>query len=294
MDWNIRNLKRSEVSKLLHGAIVPRPIALVTTLNPDGTVNAAPFSFFNVLCTEPAVLAMISLAPFIVLAVAMGGWIFGREAAQGELHARIASEVGAQVADFVVGLAKNAADAESLSIQPNMEISNRDKVSMFKASDVKLKFPSFRECQNRLKVELPYFARFLLDWKIPEDMVTDETRFGIANFLHPDLFDASVDQGQSGVAAQMVHSFIVADAVAAGGQRNSWKGTSSELYAVISQMNPQFSKEFRTIKGFQTVLGHLKNHSVLRVDSVKRASGHPTTWTIWHPDGLTAGKGGLE
>ena len=72
----------------------------------DASLLAAGLAFF----------AMISLAPFIVLAVAMGGWIFGREAAQGELHARIASEVGAQVADFVVGLAKNAADAESLSI----------------------------------------------------------------------------------------------------------------------------------------------------------------------------------
>lgn len=72
----------------------------------DASLLAAGLAFF----------AMISLAPFIVLAVAMGGWVFGREAAQGELHARIASEVGTQVADFVVGLAKNAADAESLSI----------------------------------------------------------------------------------------------------------------------------------------------------------------------------------
>ena len=72
----------------------------------DASLLAAGLAFF----------AMISLAPFIVLAVALGGWVFGRDAAQGELHARIASEVGTQVADFVVGLAKNAADAESLSI----------------------------------------------------------------------------------------------------------------------------------------------------------------------------------
>jgi hypothetical protein len=174
-------------------------------------------------------------------------------------------------------------DAESLSILPNMEISNRDKVSMFKASDVKLKFPSFRECQLQLKKELPYFARFLLDWKIPDDMVTDETRFGVANFLHPDLFEASVEQGQSGVAAQMVHSFIAADAAASGHQRDRWSGTSSELYEAISMMNQQFSREFRSVKGFQTVLGHLRNHSILRVESTKRSPGHPATWTIHHP-----------
>jgi flavin reductase (DIM6/NTAB) family NADH-FMN oxidoreductase RutF len=45
--------------KLLAGLVVPRPIALVTTLDAQGNVNAAPFSFFNVMGTEPpmAVLA---------------------------------------------------------------------------------------------------------------------------------------------------------------------------------------------------------------------------------------------
>jgi flavin reductase (DIM6/NTAB) family NADH-FMN oxidoreductase RutF len=44
--------------KLLCALIVPRPIALVTTLGRDGTVNAAPFSFFNVFAEEPALIAI--------------------------------------------------------------------------------------------------------------------------------------------------------------------------------------------------------------------------------------------
>jgi hypothetical protein len=38
--------------------VVPRPIALVTTISPEGKVNAAPFSFFSVLGAGPPVLAM--------------------------------------------------------------------------------------------------------------------------------------------------------------------------------------------------------------------------------------------
>ena len=38
---------------ILAGLVTPRPIAWVTTLNEDGTVNAAPFSFFNVFGAEP-------------------------------------------------------------------------------------------------------------------------------------------------------------------------------------------------------------------------------------------------
>ncbi len=39
--------------KLLIGCIVPRPIALVSTLSPEGHPNLAPFSFFNGVGSEP-------------------------------------------------------------------------------------------------------------------------------------------------------------------------------------------------------------------------------------------------
>lgn len=38
---------------ILAALVTPRPIAWVTTLNEDGSVNAAPFSFFNVFGSEP-------------------------------------------------------------------------------------------------------------------------------------------------------------------------------------------------------------------------------------------------
>lgn len=46
--------------KLMASLIVPRPIALVTTLGPDGVVNAAPFSMFNMVGEEPP-LVMLSI-----------------------------------------------------------------------------------------------------------------------------------------------------------------------------------------------------------------------------------------
>ena len=47
--------------KLMASLIVPRPIALVTTQNEDGVVNAAPFSMFNMLGEDPPIL-MISIS----------------------------------------------------------------------------------------------------------------------------------------------------------------------------------------------------------------------------------------
>ncbi|MBB3113587.1 flavin reductase (DIM6/NTAB) family NADH-FMN oxidoreductase RutF [Paenibacillus phyllosphaerae] len=44
--------------KLLIGSVVPRPIALVTTLSQEGVLNAAPFSFFNIVSNQPPVLSV--------------------------------------------------------------------------------------------------------------------------------------------------------------------------------------------------------------------------------------------
>ena len=45
------------VYKLMIGAIVPRPIAFVSTISPDGILNLAPFSFFMGVCANPPVIA---------------------------------------------------------------------------------------------------------------------------------------------------------------------------------------------------------------------------------------------
>jgi flavin reductase (DIM6/NTAB) family NADH-FMN oxidoreductase RutF len=41
---------------ILASLVTPRPIAWVTTIGPDGVVNAAPFSFFNLLGAAPPIL----------------------------------------------------------------------------------------------------------------------------------------------------------------------------------------------------------------------------------------------
>lgn len=44
--------------KLLIGTVIPRPIAFVTTVDEVGRRNAAPFSFFNCLSADPAIVAI--------------------------------------------------------------------------------------------------------------------------------------------------------------------------------------------------------------------------------------------
>ena len=52
------DLTERENYKLLIGSIIPRPIAFVTTVGEDRTVNAAPFSFFNIVSSNPPMLSV--------------------------------------------------------------------------------------------------------------------------------------------------------------------------------------------------------------------------------------------
>ncbi len=44
--------------KLLIGSIIPRPVAFVTTLSNKGVLNAAPFSYFNIVTADPPMVSI--------------------------------------------------------------------------------------------------------------------------------------------------------------------------------------------------------------------------------------------
>lgn len=58
MNFDLDGIDPAQRYKLLVGLIVPRPIAWVTTRGASGVVNAAPFSFFNMLSNDPPLVAL--------------------------------------------------------------------------------------------------------------------------------------------------------------------------------------------------------------------------------------------
>jgi len=52
-----KDLSVPEVHKLLLGGVVPRPIALVSTISESGSNNLSPFSFFNAFGANPPLIA---------------------------------------------------------------------------------------------------------------------------------------------------------------------------------------------------------------------------------------------
>lgn len=58
MRIDFADIDRKLKYKIMTAAIIPRPPALVTTVDPDGVPNAAPYSFFNGMSDDPPIVAL--------------------------------------------------------------------------------------------------------------------------------------------------------------------------------------------------------------------------------------------
>jgi flavin reductase (DIM6/NTAB) family NADH-FMN oxidoreductase RutF len=58
MQFEMDKTPHRQIYNLLIGLVAPRPIAWVTSMDEEGRLNAAPFSAYNYLCTDPPIVGM--------------------------------------------------------------------------------------------------------------------------------------------------------------------------------------------------------------------------------------------
>jgi flavin reductase (DIM6/NTAB) family NADH-FMN oxidoreductase RutF len=58
MQFKMDQTPQRQVYNLLIGLVAPRPIAWITSMDEHGTLNAAPFSAYNYLCTDPPIVGV--------------------------------------------------------------------------------------------------------------------------------------------------------------------------------------------------------------------------------------------
>lgn len=58
MRFDLEEVGTANAYKLLAATVMPRPIAWVVTLDAEGRLNAAPYSFFNVMGSQPPTIAL--------------------------------------------------------------------------------------------------------------------------------------------------------------------------------------------------------------------------------------------
>ena len=123
-----------------------------------------------------------------------------------EYHAKYADAVSIPWTGRVI-LSLNE-DANSLSVIPALDSSNRDKLMALRISkSATSKFPSNDVVESTIAKELPHFAKWLLDWKMPES-ISGDSRFGVKSYIDTQIESAAYDNSSRSTVAELVEFFV--------------------------------------------------------------------------------------
>jgi len=127
-------------------------------------------------------------------------------------------------------------DINSLSVIPSLDSSNRDKLMALRISDEATSdFPSNTVLEKTIEDELPFFAKFLVDWVIPKG-VEDVGRFGVKSFIDTTIADAAYDNSSRSTIAELVE-FFVKRCREINNTMTHWKGTLTEFQVAVHDFN---------------------------------------------------------
>ena len=121
-------------------------------------------------------------------------------------------------------------DAASLSIVPQQDSSNRDKVIGLRIrEDSPQEFPDNDTLEAQIKSELPFFAKWILTWKRPLEL-SGKSRYGVDAWFHPHLRDAARDNSPTQAVMETLDLFAKLHRPTHG---PVWTGTAAELMGVM-------------------------------------------------------------
>ncbi len=127
-------------------------------------------------------------------------------------------------------------DANSLSVIPSLDTSNRDKLMALLISDKSTNsFPANSQLEATIEQELPHFGKFLLDWKAPKE-VEDVGRFGVKSYIDPTIADAAYDNSSRSSIAELVE-FFAKRCRELYPDMGKWSGTLTEFQVMIHDLN---------------------------------------------------------
>jgi len=168
-------------------------------------------------------------------------------------------------------------DEESIRIIPDLDVSILDKIMIFRAADRKFVFPPSRELEAIIERELPYFARWLLDWTPPEH-VLGTARYGIVSYHESSLVQVAKHSSRSNSFLEILEDWkkeYFAE------HKEDWQGTAYQLLVALHK-DPSKAAALRNLAAAQVnqQLSALKNkgHNLQIIES-----GELRMWRIPRP-----------
>ena len=136
-------------------------------------------------------------------------------------------------------------DEESILVLPDLDISILDKIMLFKTADRSVEFPEPDQLDAILKRELPFLARYLLDYQIPEHCKGD-SRFGVKAYHEPTLVRTARRSSRTAAFADILTDFRNDFFKVRQPEAKFWEGTAFQLHKQIHQ-DPTAPNAMRSI-----------------------------------------------
>jgi len=126
-------------------------------------------------------------------------------------------------------------DANSLSVIPSLDSSNRDKLMALRVSnDATSSFPPNTVVEQIIEEELPHFGRYLLDWGVPQE-IEGLNRFGVVSYIDQTIATAAYDNSSRSAVAELVEFFV--KRAREGGMAGLWRGTLTDFQVSLHEFN---------------------------------------------------------
>lgn len=176
------------------------------------------------------------------------------------------------------------ADAASAAIVPDLSISNLDKTSLYRTVDkAPMKFPTKQEIKRILERELPFFARWLLDYSCPEWLVGDN-RFGTVPYHEKTLMETAEESSRTAAASDIIDLWRQ-DYFSENKTTEYWEGSVARLLLAMNR-DESFSRALMKGMDAQRLSTHLSSLSAKGVSWLKiiQGSSGSRIWRILPSD----------
>lgn len=170
-------------------------------------------------------------------------------------------------------------DEESIRAIPDLGGSLLDKIMLFRSSDrAAVEFLDQPAMERILATEAPYFARKLLNFKIPESC-KDKARFGIKPYYDPSLLRAAEHSSSTGGFLEILESWK--ESYFKGSSEAFWEGTASQLHNLLA--GPDWAGQLR--RHDSAWIGRQLSALKGKGHHIDCENGKTRRWKIYRDDG---------
>lgn len=161
-------------------------------------------------------------------------------------------------------------DTQSGEIIPDLDLSLREKIMIFRAViEAAVQFLPQDQMEEMLARELPYFARWLLDYEIPAHCRANDPRFFVKSYLEQSLVNTANQSSGSAAFSEIIEEWGRENFQTRDREANFWEGTSLQLFKAVMQ-DPLLTEVLRgvTVQKFGQQLGALAMKKIFRMEII--------------------------